>query len=613
MKILKIAKNFSLPATQYGSQANAILGVRDTGKTYTAMKIAEQLLDARIPITVYDPVGVWKNIRIGNKGKKGYPVIVAGGEGTGADIILTEHNAVDIVRAAMKAGISIILDLFHKDLTKAAWIRIVQSTSHLLMYENQDYGLRHIFYEEANEFIPQNAMPQQKLVAASIEKIVRMGRNSSLGVTIINQRSQEIAKSVFELCVLVFMHKQVGKNSLKAVSAWLEAMGIKGGNEDMVHHLPALEQGQSFVMDSNNPTSDFKLIKTLPKNTFHPSPEFGVPPKMAKSKVNISAFVKKLNAELEKEKKKSEVTTVKGKVKVLPLKLTGDNEKMKKLATEINEGNAKLNIAFASEKENIKTIEKLKKENAEVWNQLMTAVSEINYLATDIKGIESVITKSITELSRVNTKPFKSKVKLPVRLDIKVPVAMKKSKLVSASYQALKEQATTPAIRMMQENKADVPDGYNSLTGTEKMIKGVAMYPEGISKSKLALLCGMTESGTFANYYGTLRSEGLLIFENGLFFPTPACTIKAEEFPGLAVITEQLLQVWYDMLGDGGITRILRVLVAHNYELVSKAQVAEEAEMTQSGTFANYYGTLRKKGLIEIKSGQMKLSDNFKL
>jgi tRNA A37 N6-isopentenylltransferase MiaA len=68
---LTLAPNFSIPAVDYAGQGNAILGIRDAGKTYTAMKAAEELLDNKIPIIVYDPVGVWKNLKIGTGKHKG--------------------------------------------------------------------------------------------------------------------------------------------------------------------------------------------------------------------------------------------------------------------------------------------------------------------------------------------------------------------------------------------------------------------------------------------------------------------------------------------------------------------------------------------------------------
>lgn len=201
-----LSQTFSLPAVDYAGQGNAVLGIRDAGKTYTAMKAAEQLMDNNIPIIVFDPVGVWKNLKYGTGQHKGYPVVTAGGDG--CDIKLTVNNATDIVRAAMKENINLVIDLYSPELiNKSTWIRIVQETVDLLMYENKTNGLRHIFIEEAAEFIPQRLQPQHSKVYSSIERLARMGRNARLGYTIINQRAEEVNKAVLEISSLSLLHK----------------------------------------------------------------------------------------------------------------------------------------------------------------------------------------------------------------------------------------------------------------------------------------------------------------------------------------------------------------------------------------------------------------------
>jgi hypothetical protein len=202
---IQLAKDYSIDAIDYAGQGNAILGIRDSGKTYTGTKAAEGLLDAGIPIIVYDPIGIWKNLKIGVGKHKGYPVVIAGGEGS--DIKLTPNNAVEIVRAAMKENVSLVIDLYSPELiNKSTWIKVVQETVDELMYQNKAYGMRHIFLEEAAEFIPQRLQPQHARVYASLERLARMGRNAHLGMTIINQRSEEVNKAILEIMALCLLH-----------------------------------------------------------------------------------------------------------------------------------------------------------------------------------------------------------------------------------------------------------------------------------------------------------------------------------------------------------------------------------------------------------------------
>lgn len=295
MKKVKLSNNFSIAVEEYANQGNAFLGIRESGKTYSATKAAEQLMDADIPIIAFDPVGIWKNLKVGVNGHNGYPVVTAGG--ADCDIRLTKENAVDIVRAAMKENVNLVIDLYSRELaTKATWIKIVHETIDMLLYENK--GLRHIFIEEAAEFIPQVIQPQQRLVYSTIEKLARIGRNSGLGYTIINQRPEEVNKAILELCALSFMHKQVGKNSMKSIKLWMDLLQIE--NSDVVlKSLPRLTSGECWVFGQHaNPVQ----IKVSPKNTFHPNPKAAVsrlnPPK-AKKGIDVTAFVDKIKKTLE--------------------------------------------------------------------------------------------------------------------------------------------------------------------------------------------------------------------------------------------------------------------------------------------------------------------------
>jgi hypothetical protein len=60
MKTIKLSDKVSIPVEDYASQGNAVLGIRDSGKTYSATSLAEHLMDAGVPIIAFDPIGVWR-------------------------------------------------------------------------------------------------------------------------------------------------------------------------------------------------------------------------------------------------------------------------------------------------------------------------------------------------------------------------------------------------------------------------------------------------------------------------------------------------------------------------------------------------------------------------
>ena len=96
-------------------------------------------MDAGIPIIAFDPAGIWRWLRVANKGA-GYPVVVAGGEQP--DLPLTPDGAPEIVRAAMREGVSLVVDLYSMKLSKADWHRIVERSVRVLLYENKAHAAR---------------------------------------------------------------------------------------------------------------------------------------------------------------------------------------------------------------------------------------------------------------------------------------------------------------------------------------------------------------------------------------------------------------------------------------------------------------------------------------
>ncbi len=285
-----------IPMLDYASEGNAMLGIRESGKSSTATFIAERMIEAGIPFVAFDPVGVWKYLRVPGKGR-GYPIVIAGGRN--GDLPLTPESAPEIVRAAMRENIPLVLDLYDINHTKADWKRIVEQSIRLLLYENGDYGLRHIFIEEAAEFVPQKVGPDQGRVYAEIEKLARMGGNALLGYTLINQRAEEVNKAVLELCDCLFLHRQKGRNSLIALGKWLDAADVQD-HKQIAKSLPQLEKGQAWVWTQGS--VEPSLVQIPLKNSKYPDRRAMITAAGAKrafDAVDVTTFIQKLEKALQ--------------------------------------------------------------------------------------------------------------------------------------------------------------------------------------------------------------------------------------------------------------------------------------------------------------------------
>lgn len=557
---LHLSKTFAISVSDYASQGNAILGIRDAGKTYTAMKAAEELLDNKVPIVVYDPIGVWKNLKIGTGKNKGYPVVVAGGPGS--DIILTPANAVDIIRAAMKENVSLIMDFYSKELiNKSNWIKIVQETVNVLMYENTEYGMRHIFLEEAAEFIPQRLQPQHNLVYSAIERLARMGRNARLGYTLINQRAEEVNKAILEISNFTLLHKQVGKNSLKSIQQWLELRQVNNA-KDIIKSLPTLKQGECWAVGL---TDQPQLIQISERKTFHPNPRKDVGSVVTAKVTDVSTFVQKMNAQLVAE------TDKKAPKKALaPLK-TGtpaDNSKADKYIDTIK--------------------------------QLRTAVKEHDQLMVAYKNLAlscATMIKNMQALCDDASKKISDK-------ELAIAEINKKVKTIESSV----PRSTGPNV-----------GNYNGSLSSEaiigkcakEMIRFLAQYADrSFSKAQIAIATGYSSSsGGFNNSLSQLNTLSFIIRGEKIKVDQSQLTVIVEMI-GPISHQEYNIETYKEKLGKCE-REIYEVLLARPDTGYTKDQISQMTETPYSptsGGFNNILSRLSTLELIERKGGLIMLN-----
>src|SRR5437762_4748977 len=175
-------KQFTLPLDA-SVQTFALLAIRGAGKTSTAAVIAEEMCKASLPWICFDPVGVWWGMRANSEGKpSGFPVVVIGGEH--ADIPLEKNAGAKIAEALASENVFAVIDVSME--SKHTWRQFLTEFSLGLMQLNPE-SPRHLFIEEAPEFVPQRtkvALTAQ--CKEDVERLVRLGRNGGYGCTLIS-------------------------------------------------------------------------------------------------------------------------------------------------------------------------------------------------------------------------------------------------------------------------------------------------------------------------------------------------------------------------------------------------------------------------------------------
>lgn len=105
--MLILADNLKIPVHAV-TEKIAFLGRTGTGKTYAAMKLAEQMLDADAQILVLDAVGKWYGLRVAGAGP-GFAIPVFGG--LNGDFPLESTGGKLMADLVVDRAISVVIDV----------------------------------------------------------------------------------------------------------------------------------------------------------------------------------------------------------------------------------------------------------------------------------------------------------------------------------------------------------------------------------------------------------------------------------------------------------------------------------------------------------------------
>lgn len=245
----------------------AILAKRGAGKSYTGAVMAEEFYKAGIPFVVFDPIDVWWGLRLAANGEdKGLPVVVFGVDH--ADILLTKDMGRKIAQAIVKNNISCVISTF--GMPKVAQRHLISEFAEELLNINQTP--RHVFIEEAHEFVPQRVFGALGKTFNNVSNLIVMGRNRGIGVTLINQRAATINKDVLTQIDTLLAFRNIAPQDRKAIKEWVEFHAAEGDFEEFMQSLPSLPTGEGWIW-SPEFLSIFQRIKIRQRETFHPDRE----------------------------------------------------------------------------------------------------------------------------------------------------------------------------------------------------------------------------------------------------------------------------------------------------------------------------------------------------
>jgi hypothetical protein len=229
----------------------------DSGKTYNAGVIEEQLAKKGMPFVVIDPMGAHWGIRTK------YPILIFGG--SHGDIELQVGDGRYIAQLVVAQNLSCILDINE-------WPKEHQQQfaaefgDELFLLHKQHPTPRHLFWEEADIFAPQKT----KAVSLPVlDTLVRRGRQFGLGSTMITQRPAVLNKDVLTQVDIYFFMNIIAEQDIKVVAELLKASNTtKDERKELIEQVMKFEKGQALLF-SPSWLRKHKIFQGKKKESYH--------------------------------------------------------------------------------------------------------------------------------------------------------------------------------------------------------------------------------------------------------------------------------------------------------------------------------------------------------
>jgi hypothetical protein len=448
---LQISDTLSLPK-EIVTEGIAFLGRRRSGKSYAATKLAELMHGIHAQFIAMDPVGIWYGLRLGADGKSpGLDIPILGG--LHGDVPIEPTSGKLIADLVVDETLSAVIDVsqFESDADR---VRFAQDFAARLFFRKKSSpSALHMFLEEAQEWVPQNPQKNETIMLHGYQRLVRLGGNYGIGMSLISQRPQDVNKKALNQVECVFAFQLTGPQERDAVEYWIHEKGI---TDDLDAILPKLKQGHAHVWSPVllNVSREVHIAK---KETF----AAGSTPKVG-AKIGRSTNLEPLEIEALKQKMASTIQKAKA-------------EDPRELRRRIAELEAELRKKGAAVIDSA-AIERARSEGERAAEARCR--SQIEQLRKTIDSAARVLGAA----PAVVTEPAKKALPTP------------------------RPSAAPVKVRTLQVSQ----NGHSSISaGQRKILSALAQYPDGRTDSQVAILTGYAVgSGNFNNLLSTLRSSG---------------------------------------------------------------------------------------------------------
>lgn len=524
----------------------AIVGRTGAGKTYTAKGLVEQLLDAGRRVVILDPTGAWWGLRSRADGSPGYALPVIGGEHANAPLAVESAEA--LAAWLTEKPRSAVIDL--SELLIGDRHRFVERFTDALYRANR--VPLHLVIDEADEFAPQNPLPETRRMLHHVDRIVRRGRIRGFRVMMITQRPAVLHKNVLTQVNTLVALRLTAPQDRKAIEAWVEGNGDAKASRAVLDSLAGLKRGEGWVWAPELGVLErahFPPIRTFDSSR---SPEDGdLPPAPAEASIDAKEIRDLDNM----------------------LSCYQDHEPSKRSDRADQE------------------VAQLRALVAELQGNLARAATAIE------ESRRAIYAEGFSEgvaLARRSVATAFDAIAIAERADDSVPLPPDDPAPVVTAH--------APAAPARPETRVASSAGASSAigqSGKRRMLVALAQHPAGLTPTKLSILTGIARSGgTWRTYLGDLRGRGLVDGHGDLLRITGAGRKELGRYEPLPT-GSALIEYWRARLGDSGKRKIFDVLVTAYPRALSVDEVARRTGIArEGGTWRTYVGELRGLELV---------------
>ena len=221
---------YTMPATEILSGRGFVTGKSGSGKSNTASVVAEELLDAGLPLLVIDTDGEYYGL------KESYELLHVGGDDR-CDAQVGPDHADRLARLALDEHVPVVLDVSGYTEADEARETIAALVRALFAREREARTPFLLVAEEVHEYVPQQGKPDR--AGEALLRVAKRGRKRGLGLLGVSQRPAAVDKEFVTQCDWLVFHRLTWENDTRVVGSIL--------GEGAADQVTDLDAGEALV------------------------------------------------------------------------------------------------------------------------------------------------------------------------------------------------------------------------------------------------------------------------------------------------------------------------------------------------------------------------------